>query len=150
MSEKQPIKISGQPGNEKEIERWRAYHLSAQEEAPKRLEEAAKVLTGVIALTLTLLIDNNSLKAAAKVEEVAAIENVSPLGAISTGFWLLSLLMAFLVVFPRRYRYVSQSSQDIQRMHERTVGWKYGLLVASVELYLVALGLAAWVYLFGA
>ena len=152
MSEKQPTKIPGQaPGNEKEIERWHDYHRSVQEETPKRLEEAAKVLTGVIALTFTLLLGNDALKGSGGGEALTTFKKLSTLDgtllAVSTGLWLLSLLLAFLVVFPRRYRYVSRSSEAIRDMHERTVRWKYGLLVAAAALYLVALGLAAWVYL---
>lgn len=139
MSDKQqPTKIPGQPpGNEKEIERWHNYHRSVQEETPKRLEEAAKVLTGVIALTFTLLLGNKELKSSAEL-----------LIAFSTGLWLLSLVLAFLVVFPRRYKYVSRSSEDIRNMHQRVVRWKFGLLVVSVALYLVAMGLAAWGLIF--
>jgi hypothetical protein len=149
MSEKQPTKIiPGQPGNEKEIERWQACHHSTQEETPRRLEEAAKVLSGIIAVTLTLVIGEAGLMPSAS--PASTEESLPPaLLLTGTGLWLLSLLLAFVVVFPMRYRYVSRSSEDIRRMHEQTVKRKHRLLWASVALYLAALGIAAWVYLFG-
>ncbi len=62
------------------------------------------------------------------------------------GLWLLSLVAAFLVVFPLPYAYRSDSAVSIRNMHGRVVRFKYRALLLSAGLYLLALGMLTWVY----
>lgn len=142
-----PVVIQGAPEHP-EAAAWRAYHRNTVEGAPQRLEEAAKFLSGAIALTLTLTIDNDFFKSPDPAGAPAAPDAYAPfLLAAGIGLWVLSLTAALLVVFPFRYRYVIQSSESIQAMHTRVVRRKYAFLVAAVVCYLLALAAVAWVRL---
>ncbi len=59
----------------------------------------------------------------------------------------MSLIAAFVVVFPMPYIYRSDSAASIAAMHQRVVRFKYRALLLSAGLYLFALGILTWVYL---
>lgn len=127
MSENQPIQAKkASPTTQK----WHNFQLETQQKTPERLEEAAKFLTGTISLTLTIFLigDDKLLQNADK----------SVVGFIAIS-WLLSLLAAVLVIFPRYYRYRSDSAQSIQQTHTQVVNFKYILLVVSAALFFMAL-----------
>ncbi len=127
MSENQPIQAKkASPTTQK----WHDFQLETQQKTPERLEEAAKFLTGTISLTLTIFL----------IGDAQLLQNVDK---IVVGFitisWLLSLLAAVLVIFPRYYRYRSDSAQSIQQTHKKVVNFKYILLVISAALFFMAL-----------
>ena len=127
MSENQPIRAKkASPTTQK----WHDFQLETQQKTPERLEEAAKFLTGTISLTLTIFLigDDNLLQNADKI--VVGFITIS---------WLLSLLAAVWVIFPRYYRYRSDSAQSIQQTHQKVVNFKYILLVVSAALFFMAL-----------
>ena len=132
MSEHQPIKAKkASPTTQK----WHDFQQETEQKTPERLEEAAKFLTGTISITLTIFLigDENLLQNADKV--VVGFITIS---------WLLSLLAAVLVIFPRHYRYRSDSAQSIQQTHQKIINFKYTLLVISAALFFMALlGLVA-------
>jgi len=127
MSERLPIQAKkASPATQK----WHDFQLENKQATPKRLEEAAKFLTGTISITLTILLIGD--------EKLLQNADKMAVGFISIS-WLLSLLAAVLVIFPRHYAYRSDSAKSIQQIHEKVVRYKYILLVLSAALYFMAL-----------
>jgi hypothetical protein len=114
------------------IEKWYEHKLKEEQETPKRLEDASKALTGIISITLAIFLS------VAK----SSFEN-SPgrVVIVALTLWLLSLVAAFLVVFPFRYSFSKGSTEKYIETHQKAVCRKYSLLVVAVALYVVALGL---------
>ena len=118
-------------------EAWLQWRRSDEQETPKRLEEAAKFCTGLYAVTYSILLGYNS----------DALKNADETNMkLIAGLWLVSLVAAFVVVFPMPYAYRSDSVASIQAMHKRVVRFKYRALLLSAGLYLLALGMLSWVY----
>jgi hypothetical protein len=96
-----------------------------------RLEEAAKFLATIAGLSLTVFITGVQAGRASSPQDLPA--------RIAVVLWLVSLVVAILVVFPWHYRYHSQSVQSIKAMHRRVVRFKDLLLYLSALLYLAGL-----------
>lgn len=109
-----------------------------QQETAARLEEAAKFLSGVISLTLTLFLTVGK----------DSFENVRLKGwaGIALGMWLVSLVACLCVIFPRRYRYCGISVDSFKQAHAKIVKVKYTILVIGVLLFLFALAILAWIF----
>jgi hypothetical protein len=146
MEETQPKRLVGKP-EDPEAQHWRNYAREGMYETPKRLEEAAKFLTGLIALTLTLSLDNDFLKKELYADGKAQVMDAWAQWCmkIGIGCWLLSVLAALFVIFPMPYAYASNSSASIQAMHRQVLRRKYAGLIAAAFFYLVALALVAFV-----
>ena len=132
-----PTPLPSQPASEAQ-KAWHAYLRQTQQEEPQRLEEAAKFLAGMISISLSILLKINE----------KAFAGVSYLGWIVAGItlWLLSLLCAFLVLFPWGYRYHEGSAASIVQMHRRAVRRKRGFLIAAALLFTTALAIMSVVY----
>lgn len=117
---------------------WREHLLKMRQEEPYRLEEAAKFLAGMISISLSILLDINE----------NAFVGKSHLGWIATGIvlWLLSLLCAFLVLFPWKYAYSEDEALSLESMHRHIVRTKRGFLIAAALLFTAALGIMSVVY----
>ncbi len=115
-----------------EAKHWHDYKRKVIEETPRRLEDAAKFLTGMVSISFTIFLKMDS----------KGFEGVD--GALLAAIiivWLASLVMAFLVIFPIPYTYHEDSYQSIKQMHEDAVRYKSLLLKVSVLTFLFALGL---------
>jgi hypothetical protein len=129
MSENETIQ--SQPvGPEKE--EWYKHMQTTIKETPKRLEEAAKALTGVISITLALFL---------AIAKDSFEKNPETLVQVAVVLWLVSLLAAFVVIFPKPYGVRKGSTEDYVKAHKRIIRFKYGFLVAAVILFLAALGM---------
>ena len=117
------------------IEKWYEHKLKEEQETTKRLEDAAKALTGIISITLAIFLS------VAK----SSFEN-SPgrCVIVALTLWLLSLVAAFMVVFPFRYSFSKGSTEEYIKTHRKAVCRKYVLLVVSAVLFIAALGLLVW------
>ena len=118
-----------------EEEAWHAYRRQSEQETPKRLEEAAKYLSGIMSIVFTILTTRDP-----------AVFQRNAIGAAVTAasaFLLLALVATLFVVFPLRWRQVSQSAADIERVHRASVRLKYGLLVTGAVFFMLALGILA-------
>jgi len=127
--------LSSSPTSE-EAKSWHTYRRTNEQETPKRLEEAAKFLTGLASIALTLFLQPKE----------QLLTQGGMVAKVAVAFWLLSLLPAFWVIFPRRYRYAEVSAEAITQLHRRVVLWKYGALVASAGLFWLGLALLTWCY----
>lgn len=119
-------------------EAWHIFRRTSEQETPKRLEEAAKYLSGLISIAFTIFISRD--------EEVFRRAADGAGVTVACLFWLLSLVATLFVIFPLRWEQVSQSAADIERVHRASVRHKYRLLLAGVGLFLLALGMLAWVF----
>ena len=125
-----PLRIQGERPDP-DTESWYEYTWKTQQETPARLEECAKFLTGVIAITLTLFLTAG--------KDAFESQQLSGWAGTALGLWLISLVLCILVLFPRRRRYRDDSVESIKEMHQGIVNTKYGMLAAALLLFLTAL-----------
>ncbi len=125
-----------------EEEAWHAFRRQSEQETPKRLEEAAKYLSGIISIVFTILTTRDP----AVFQRNASSAAVTAASALL----LLALVATLFVVFPLRWRQATSSAADIERVHRASVRLKYGLLQAGAALFMLALGILAWVFVAGA
>ena len=116
---------------------WITHAQKEKQEAPKRLEEVAKFLVGIISISLTVFITKQPEGLGQSAKELLS-------GA--TIYWFVSIGLCFFVLFPWRYRFNPDSPTDIQRAFKLITDWKYFLLVFSVVAYLIALGMVGYVF----
>lgn len=135
-NQKQPAPLRGRLATPEEAS-WQAFRLQSLQETPKRLEEAAKYLSGMISIAFTLFLTRDE-KVFQQAEHSTAV-------GWAVWLWLGSVLLTFLVIFPFPWRQASPAAADIERAHRASVRLKYGLLIAGTVLFLVALGLLAGV-----
>lgn len=83
----QPIPAKPAPPG---VAEWHEYLRKQKEESPQRLEEAAKFLSGMVAITLSIV--------ATTIDKQLALNATLTKACLIC--WLLSLVLAFLVVFP--------------------------------------------------
>ena len=127
MEEKKVTKSKEPPGD---AEEWFDYIRQQERKTPDRLEDAAKFLATMIAISLSIFM---------AVTQAGGVSIIAWTGRIALFAWLLSLLFAFLVLFPFRYRCVSASVKSIKSMHSRIVRTKWILLILSTFLFFAAL-----------
>jgi membrane protein YdbS with pleckstrin-like domain len=128
----QPIKVTSEKPAP-DTESWYQYMLKAKQDAPNRLEDAAKFLATMISLSLTLFLAICGGNA-----ELVKHANFSAI-KIALVIWIGALVVSFFVLFPWRYRYIENSAQSIQTTHQRIVRVKRILLFISLVLFLAAL-----------
>lgn len=137
----QPAPIPSTPASP-DTQAWHDYRRSSEQQEPQRLEEAAKFLAGMASITFTLLLSTDGDLLKGKAPGVQALVSVA---------WMISLLLAFIVLFPRPYRYAKDSAASIERMHRRVVRWKAWTLIWAVVFFLLGFlllaGLWLWVLL---
>ncbi len=106
----------------------------------KRLEDVAKFLVTMISISLSIFL------AVGKASFEEPGNNI--LLKISLILWMLSLIVSFLVLFPWRYSYSGSSVGSIKEMHQKVVRGKYGLLIIGTALFLSALSILTYLFLF--
>lgn len=127
MEEKKIVKSKEPP---KDAEDWFEYIGREERKTPERLEDAAKFLATMIAISLSIF---------TAVSKAGGGSLINWSTRIALFAWLLSLLFAFLVLFPFRYRCLSTSVKSIKTMHKRIVHSKWVLLILSSFLFFAAL-----------
>jgi hypothetical protein len=130
MEEKKVVKSKEPP---EDAEDWLEYINQEERKTPERLEDAAKFLATMIAISLSIF------TAVSKAGGVQGVQVFKWPAGIALFAWLLSLLFAFLVLFPFRYRCLSTSVKSIKAMHRRVVRIKWVLLILSSFLFFAAL-----------
>ncbi len=119
---------------------WYEFFWREKQETPKRIEDAAKFLATMISISLTLFLTMGE----------TASKNVQCdlLPRLSLLCWLVALLISFFVLFPCRYSYVSESVKSMKEAHQRMIRNKYVLLTISLILFMTALLIATYLFLF--
>ncbi len=132
MEEKTVKKENVTPGKEPlpDSEDWYKHIGEEEHKTHERLEKTAQFLSSMIAISLTVFLtvtrSGDTLMAcwAVKVALLA---------------WLSSLILAFLVLFPFRYRFIEGSVKSIKLAHAPIVRAKWVLLIISSSLFFGAL-----------
>lgn len=132
-----PTLISKKP--EPDTDNWYDYIIKADQETPNRLEDAAKFLASMISISLTILITIGGRDSFTPFKDEWYMK-------LSVALWIISLITSFFVLFPRSYKYNSQSAQDIKRVHRKIIKTKQTLLLISLLLFLSALSIAALIF----
>jgi len=127
MAEIKVIKSKKPPKN---AEEWFFYVRDVERKTPDRLEDAAKFLSAMITISLSIFLAIN--------QSGGDLIITLPV-KISLGAWISSLVMAFLVLLPFRFRCISTSVNSIKGMHKRILRTKWILLILSSLLFFAAL-----------
>jgi len=124
-----------------ETQSWHEHMWRETQQTPNRLEDAAKFLATMISVSLSLFLALGKTTLADSATSITA--------KVSIGLWVLSLIGAFLVLFPRHYPSSRVSVELMKKAHKRITRYKYWLLAASSVLFLAALSIMACLYFFG-
>jgi len=100
---------------------WFEYSWELQQKVPERLEDAAKFLSVMISITLTIV--------------TTAVKSNPVFVSFGLLSWLLALFLAFFVLFPRRYRFSSMSVESVKRTHALIIRRKQFYLLLATVLY---------------
>jgi hypothetical protein len=119
---------------------WVEHQRKENQDTPRRLEDIAKFLSGLFSISLIIILSPYS--------EVLKANKTSRWLQLGVGCWLVSLLFTLAVVFPFRYRYISNSEISIREMHNKIVRIKFFCLLSGTLLYLAGISLVACVCLF--
>ena len=108
---------------------WIEYSYKLEQDVPNRFEDAAKFLATMISLSLTITITAiDRLK----------IETFPPVLLMFILFtWLIALILAFIVLFPEKYRYSSISADSIKEMQKKIIRDKKRVFIAATLLYIM-------------
>jgi hypothetical protein len=139
-STEEPIEepvLMGRPPDEADIA-WRAWLRKTQEEAPQRLEETAKYLSGLISLCFTIFLSVNK-EVFKDLEKAWQVNWAVPL-------WLLSVVMTLFVLLPLPYGLNADSASSIERALKRITRVKFWILVVAIVFFISALALLAGLY----
>ncbi|MGB5828206.1 MAG: hypothetical protein WBH22_17420 [Pseudomonas mandelii] len=139
MQEQETTILQTQAPTEAELA-WLAHAQAEQQKTPERIEETAKYLAGIIAISLTIFIDKRPDGLA---------EWTSNWLTTSAVLWGVAALVSLFVLLPWRYRYKADNPASIEMAFGRVTKVKYVLLWISVICYLVALGLGVYVFIKG-
>jgi len=119
---------------------WFEYSWKLQQEIPNRFEDAAKFLATMISLTIAII-----STALDKLTELV----VQPiLVFIVLILWLVALFFAFLVLFPKKYKFHSKSIETIKQANDKIIKTKHKRFVISTVLYFIPLLILTISYLF--
>lgn len=119
---------------------WQTYLHTAKTKEPERLEDAAKFLSGMISISLTIFLKVND----------KGMEGLPQWVMIATVvLWLLALTGAFFVFFPFSYPVSAESPRSIEAFHTKMVQRKRRLLLGSTVCFFLALVILGVAYLSG-
>ena len=133
------IEVKGQPAPP-DTKSWFEYSWKLQQGVPERLEDAAKFLAIMISLSLTIISTALGQLKAVVVQPIFIF--------IGLMLWLAALFFAFMVLFPRKYRFHSMSMESIKRTHASIIRTKQVRLFIAVVLYFIPFVMLAVLYLF--
>jgi len=119
-----------------EIASWMEYSWEMQQKTPERIEDAAKFLATMISIALAVFPGIFG-----KITEFAKFGFLVKLIPI---IWILALILAFLVLYPRRYRYSSINANSIKEMTKKITKQKQKLFTISIILFISAFVLFVW------
>jgi len=138
MSKQEKREIQGRPAPP-DTRSWFEYSWRLQQDVPNRLEDAAKFLVTIISLTMAIIVTAlDRIKAAV----------VQPFWVFIVLFlWLGALFFAFLVLFPRTYRFHSGSVDSIKAAHLEIIRTKQVRFILAAVLYFIPLLILAILYL---
>jgi len=124
----EPIIVTSTPAT-KEAEEWHAFGLKIKQESPNRLEDAAKFLSGLIAVCFTIFLNGSP----SFIKDLHIV-----LQAITAFLWFITLFGVVMVLYPRKYDYHKSSAESIEKMHGQVVKHKLLWLQFTTVCFLSA------------
>lgn len=115
---------------------WLEYAEKLKQEAPKRVEEAAKYLSGAISISFSIFLQSNS-------DAFKGLGN-NPLLLVAIFLWIFSLVSTLLTIVPFKYDYTNASS--IEAMTLKATNLKYRWLKIGIYAFIAALALMGYLY----
>lgn len=139
--EKEPPKIIAAKKASEADQSWIKHQREVEQKTPERIEDAAKFLSGMISISLTIFLKLNP----------DGFKEMAGSGLLNAAviLWIFSLVCTFLVLFPAPYRYNDSSSASIKKMHKRVVKYKYWMLGLGAGFFIVALGVLVALFVAG-
>lgn len=139
------IQVRGRPPSSPERIFWRQAIQEIRKDSVKTVEDAAKQLIALVTLLSGLYFHAITFSQIPQGYAGLKVLFVGPLA-----LWVLCLLAATSVFFPRRLLLSPYDPDQAEQVVRQALTWKYRLLVAALGLLVVSLGwlvVAAWVYL---
>lgn len=136
--------VEGRPSSPERLF-WRQAIQEIRKDSVKTVEDTAKQLIALVTLLSGFYFHAITFS---KIPQGYADLKVLFVGPLV--LWVLCLLAASLVLFPRRFLLSPYEPDEAERIIGQALAWKYRLLVAALGLLIVSLGwlvAAAWVYL---
>jgi predicted membrane channel-forming protein YqfA (hemolysin III family) len=133
------MSIQATPATSEETS-WIEHQRKEQQEAPRRLEETAKYLSGLSAISLTIMLGPYS-------ETLKTFRTTAGL-KLGIVCWLISIVCTLAVVFPFRYRYIGNSESSVRNVHRKITKVKFTLLLTGALFYLTGISIVAYFCLF--
>lgn len=116
------------------------YSWETKQQTPARLEDAAKYLAVMMTVAITLFLGGIGKNAVLTISSWW-IKSIPLL-------WCLSLILSFLVLYPKKkYRFNGSSAESIQEMTEKIIQWKQRLFFAASLCFLVGMVLLVWMFI---
>jgi len=119
---------------------WFDFSWKMEQEMPQRFEEAAKFLVTIISLTIVIM--------TTALDKLQIFTNHPTWFLVVMLLWLVALLCAFVVLFPRRYGFNQDSVASIKRAVTAMVRFKRCYFLSSTILYFVSLVILFILYLY--
>lgn len=129
--ERKPIAVQGESLTP-EDQSWLDHFEKTQQETPKRLEDAAKFLTGIISVCLTIFLKLSN-------QPLEGIKDILAKGTML--FWFVSVIAALYVLFPHQYKQARDSLTQIKDTHNEIVTHKKRYFYTSVAFFIAGLAL---------
>ena len=138
MSNKKIYRQGNMPSPE--IESWMKYTWEAQQKTPERIEDAAKFLATMISIALSVF---PAIFGKAEVfAKYGIVVKIIPV------IWIIALILAFFVLYPKKYRFSSSSADSIKEMTEKINRFKQIVFTIDIVLFLVGFVLFSGVIFF--
>jgi hypothetical protein len=134
------LSVREETSEEKKIREW--FETQALE-SPKNLEEAARLLIGLVTGLLGALFGVLTVSAEA-LPAYLSLSTVKWSGILAVALWLFSLLSALAVVTPRRWQSDAGQPETQNQVFKKMLNYKAGWLRVSVILFgaaVIALGI---------
>ena len=140
MSDSNQILSQGSNMSSPEIQSWMNYSWETRQQTPARLEDAAKYLSVMITIAITFFLavygkPETFAKSSFLIKSIPLI-------------WCLSLIFSFLILYPKKYRYNSNSAESIKNMNEKIINFKQMIFSIASLCYIIGIGLFVWVVVF--
>lgn len=130
MAEIKSVKASSKITHEQKS--WLEHLWKTEQDIPNRLEDAAKFLATMISISFSFFIAIGK----------TAVTDASDIRIkLAVVLWLVSLFLAFMVLFPFRYKISSQSVAMIRATHRKIAIVKRTLLILSLVFFTFALSI---------
>ena len=123
-----------------EIESWMTYSWESKQQTPARLEHAAQYLSVMMTVAITFFLG-----------VFGKPETFMNAGFLIKGvplLWCMSLVLSFLVLYPKKYPFSSSSAESIKLMTEKIIKWKQWMFFLASVCFILGMLLFVFMVVF--